>query len=84
MEQQVVSAYEYLRQQGQTYVVFHPTEHLLYLGFGSEDCPRVVPHCIAENIASTDTTAQQLSTCSWQPDEAAFEALVEVGLAADV
>ncbi|KAF6253811.1 hypothetical protein COO60DRAFT_386496 [Scenedesmus sp. NREL 46B-D3] len=83
MDQQVVSAHEYLRQQGQSFVVLHPTEHLLYLGLGSEDTPRVVPHCIAEHTA-TAAAAQDAagsgdsSWCVWDPDELAYEALAEV------
>jgi predicted acetyltransferase len=83
MDQQVVSAHEYLRQQGQSFIVLHPTEHLLYLGFGCEDIPRVVPHCIAENTAARgaaeDAAAQSSSKCTWAPDEQAYETLAEVG-----
>jgi hypothetical protein len=85
MDQQVVSAHEYLRQQGQSFIVLHPTEHLLYLGFGCEDIPRVVPHCIAENTAARgaaeDAAApSSSSSCTWAPDEQAYETLAEVGL----
>lgn len=83
MDQQVVSAHEYLRQQGQSFVVLYPTEHLLYLGFGCEDTPRVVPHCIAENTttaaaAEGASAAGSSSSCNWEPDEQAYEALAEV------
>jgi hypothetical protein len=82
MDQQVVSAHEYLRQQGQSFIVLHPTEHLLYLGFGCEDIPRVVPHCVAENTATAAAEdaagPRNSSSCTWAPDEQAYEALAEV------
>lgn len=78
---QVVSAHEFLRQQGSSYIVLHPVHRLLFLGYGYDEIPRAVPHCIAyhEGKAASQLAASGSSTAdSWTPGGKAYDTLVEV------
>lgn len=78
-----VSSHEYLRQQGTTFVVFHPCAEQLVLGLGCSEQPAVVPHCVAyrrqEVAGSSDQGRSQLAAELW-PHQQAYEALLQVCL----
>lgn len=77
---QVVSAHEFLRQQGSSCIVLHPTLRLLFLGYGCDEIPRAVPHCIAhhEGNLANGGTVTPATAGSWGPDVTAYHALTEV------
>lgn len=90
-----VSAHDFLRQQGATFVVFHPCENQLVLGIGCSDQPLVLPACIAyrrkpaentdqQKVRSPDETQQpqhlQTQHPAW-PHQQAYEALSQVRVA---
>ena len=78
---QVVSAHEFLRQQGSSCIVLHPTHRLLFLGYGYDEIPRAVPHCIAYHegrLTNGNGTAAPSTAGSWEPDAKAYHALTEV------
>lgn len=89
---EAVSSHEFLRQQGSTFVVFHPCSEQLVLGLGCSEQPAVVPHCVAYRKRSSKATAsadqaagshQQLFQSCW-PHQEAYEALLQVLLCGDV
>lgn len=76
---QIVSAHEYLRQQGSTCIILHPEHRLLFLGYGYDEVPRAVPHCIAYNNGKEASSLDSPPAAgSWQPTAKAYETLVEV------
>eukprot|EP00878_Enallax_costatus_P009745 GHUV01010177.1.p1 GENE.GHUV01010177.1~~GHUV01010177.1.p1 ORF type:complete len:367 (+),score=112.45 GHUV01010177.1:729-1829(+) len=78
---QVVSAHEFLRQQGSSCIVLHPTYRLLFMGYGYDEIPRAVPHCIAYHegrVADGNGTVEIQTAGSWEPDAKAYHALTEV------
>ena len=78
---ELVSSHEFLRIQGNTFVVFHPQGEQLVLGLGSSETPVVVPHCVAyrrnKHYDQGHNRSQHGSEQPW-PSEAAFDALQQV------
>lgn len=84
-----LSPHEFLRQQGATFVVFHPCAEQLVLGLGLSEQPAVVPHCISYRKAvvtaagkdgsSLTTAAGALAHAhtAW-PHQQAYETLLAV------
>jgi hypothetical protein len=77
-----VSAHDFLKAQGSTFVVLHPSPRLLYLGYGCDETPRVVPQCYAFHDKPHSQAGKPLmaagSSGPWCPDDESFNALLEV------
>jgi len=73
-----VSSHEYLRQQGLTFVCFHPCAEQLVLGLGCNEQPAVVPHCVAYRRQEVGGDQGGSPSAELWPHQQAYEALLQV------